>query len=54
MANNLMIGKCKNCGQDYCQECSTNEDWMNFCSIECEEEYEGEYEDTLDDEDREY
>jgi hypothetical protein len=36
MANSKMIFECKICGQMYCGECSTNEDWQNFCSKECE------------------
>ena len=39
MGNNQMIGKCKNCGQDYCQECSINKNWQEFCSDICEKEY---------------
>ena len=37
MANNKMIFECKTCGQHYCGECSTNEDWQNFCCKECED-----------------
>jgi len=37
--NNKMIGKCKECDQDYCQECSENENWEEFCSTKCEEDY---------------
>jgi hypothetical protein len=40
MANNQMIGKCVNCGQDYCQECSDHKDWELYCSTKCKEEYE--------------
>jgi len=39
MSNNMMLGECKNCGQTYCQECSDNIDWLNFCSTKCELEY---------------
>jgi hypothetical protein len=38
--NNKMVGTCKNCGQYYCQECSDNNDWMNYCSDKCEKEAE--------------
>lgn len=36
MANNQMIGTCKSCDQQYCQECSDNENWQSFCSKHCE------------------
>ena len=29
--NNKMIGRCENCDQDYCQECSENGNWMTNC-----------------------
>ena len=38
--NNKLIGKCKNCDQWYCMECSENEHWEEFCSGNCEREYE--------------
>ena len=47
MANNKMIGKCKNCDQWYCMECCENEKWDCFCSVECEEEFEKEEEKAL-------
>ena len=37
--NNQMIGNCRNCGQDYCQECSEHTHWQEFCSERCYEEY---------------
>jgi len=39
MSSNKMIFQCRNCGEMYCGECSENEDWQNFCSTDCEEEY---------------
>lgn len=40
MADNKMIFKCKNCNQMYCGNCSTLKlNWQQFCSIECEIEY---------------
>ena len=42
-----MIGSCKNCGQWYCMECSENKNWEEFCSVECEEEFEKEEEKAL-------
>lgn len=38
--SNQLIGKCKNCNQDYCQNCSENTNWQNFCSTACEKEHE--------------
>jgi hypothetical protein len=40
--DNKMIGKCKQCKEDYCMNCATNEKWLVFCSIECEIEWEAE------------
>jgi len=37
--NNQMIGKCKMCSQDYCQECSDFEGWEDFCSTQCRDEF---------------
>ena len=37
--NNKMIGRCENCDQDYCQECSENGNWQKFCSDKCEREH---------------
>lgn len=41
---NTSIYKCKNCDQMYCAECSENDNWIDFCSTECEKEYEKEEE----------
>lgn len=49
MANNKMIFECKHCGQMYCGECSTNKDWQNFCSTECEDSEKEEIEENKDD-----
>lgn len=39
--NNKMIGRCDNCGQDYCQECTEGvTKWELFCSTSCEAEFE--------------
>ncbi len=37
--NSQMIGSCKNCEQDYCQECTNAEHWQDFCSKQCEKEF---------------
>jgi len=38
--NNKMIGRCENCNQDYCQECTDDGcDWKRFCSLACEREW---------------
>ncbi|MGA2433945.1 MAG: hypothetical protein ABSG25_01530 [Bryobacteraceae bacterium] len=37
--SNKMIGTCKYCDENYCMECSTNKNWKEFCSDECEREY---------------
>ena len=36
--SNKMIGICANCGQYYCMECSTHENFENFCSDQCEKD----------------
>ncbi len=37
--NNKMLGHCKACAQDYCQECCDNTNWEKFCSESCETDY---------------
>jgi len=36
---NKTIGRCKLCDQDYCMECSTHEEWKEFCSDSCAKEF---------------
>lgn len=38
MSNNKLIGKCKNCDQDYCMECSNHIGWDLFCSDACRDD----------------
>lgn len=33
------INTCRNCGHQYCCECTEAENWEYFCSVECEEEW---------------
>jgi len=43
MSHNSYLGKCKNCDQDYCKECSSQEGydgWQDFCCDGCKWEYE--------------
>lgn len=35
--NNKLIYTCTYCDELYCGECSTNKDWKNYCSKECED-----------------
>ena len=37
--NNKTIWKCKNCGDMYCGECSTHQQYFEFCSDECAKEW---------------
>jgi hypothetical protein len=39
MMSNKMIGECKNCGDKYCMECTECDEWQEFCSDECKNEY---------------
>jgi hypothetical protein len=36
--NSKMIGRCDNCDQPYCCECSNAELWGSYCSETCEKE----------------
>jgi hypothetical protein len=38
MSNSKSIGRCTWCDEYYCMECSDAEDYVNFCSKQCEEE----------------
>lgn len=40
MTNSKMIGRCENCNQDYCQECSNAKFWDRYCSKDCEKDVE--------------
>ena len=35
--NAKLINVCKNCGENYCMECSETDDWENFCSEKCKD-----------------
>ncbi len=37
--NNKSFADCKYCGEIYCYNCSDHEEWEEFCSKECSEEY---------------
>jgi hypothetical protein len=37
--SNKMIHKCKNCEEDYCMECTQCDEWQDFCSTECKDEF---------------
>lgn len=37
--NNKNLEICTNCEENYCKECTDYENWNEFCSKECDEEY---------------
>lgn len=43
MTNSKNLNTCKNCEQYYCMECSEANNWHDFCSEECEKEYNRRY-----------
>lgn len=40
--SNKSIGICKCCNDEYCYECSTHESRADFCSEECQREFDEE------------
>lgn len=39
MSCSTHINECQNCGHFYCCECTDAEEWQQFCSQNCQDEY---------------